>query len=910
MAEEEKKEDQKKDGDKKAETKFNDDSVYQTSHEGEWWVRQTGNVVVENCVPETKKAIIDMGKWFFEHTGHALVISSGTDGEHAISEHCHANGWKFDCIDYGGPEGLNCQFFGDGIRENGTQLMYDFIAYGNSLGLGVNIEGNNPSNDHLDVAVDGNQWAEPNPGVNYGGYRNPSGAVPNFSGKGNNPAGGGPSGNGNAFMNNIKDNGGMLELMPSGKTYAESVYPDYVYVQGNIPCSPIEKTVVNKTGELDKNGPYNMMTSRTMKDLTGLESSSFTNGKAMEQAQRAFDPTACQLEVKVPNAGKPLNNNDPFPADLKIEELERHLPRVKQYKMPYDKNVGATKSIAAALLHVSDYAEKRIVRLENNMATLMRYLFAMGSRVAINCVYYGGQDHRSKYTCIRCLKDNRVEDGQVMQIDQCLSCSRYEPIIGQTYDIMNEVGSNLANIEDDMQMAYMNMDEYINFLRVEKMHDPKKAQTLAYINQKTRNPNDVSFKDQWNDGIKMSWKLTPVENQKPQINWRKDINSEDKSPDKLDSYQAGPGQASADPGSTLGNGAAASQMQQHLAAMQKILDDKPKETKDPQTGETKKEEDKYPTARPAITNGFKQGESAAKTALEAMKNNGYEQALQNACSNASSFDPVLAFSIAAILSSGAINGDGLFKLGGEKPEDQTKAGIDHYNELKKAHGKGENPIGPVQAWSGWKDGLDSVNKDNSTYDEAWAKAVGGDTFFPAVVKAYETIAKANTSLSQMSNKPTTDGSPSIEFPLKTGDLAKAYFVQDFGATSAGGTIALVSDAVSIELKESVPVYAPIEGSYSKVVQDESYGNCTTVKANNGRAYLIGGLDSWKDLNGDVIHASDQIGMTTNRLVLKVTDNGQAVDPKTVWPSLSGKCSTEASLGEQVAKENSIKADNE
>ena len=29
----------------------------------------------------------------------------------------------------------------------------------------------------------------------------------------------------------------------------------------------------------------------------------------MEQAQRAFDPTACQLEVKVPNAGKPLNNN-------------------------------------------------------------------------------------------------------------------------------------------------------------------------------------------------------------------------------------------------------------------------------------------------------------------------------------------------------------------------------------------------------------------------------------------------------------------------------------------------------------------------------------------------------------------------------------------------------------------------
>ena len=61
----------------------------------------------------------------------------------------------------------------------------------------------------------------------------------------------------------------------------------------------------------------------------------------------------------------------------------------------------------------------------------MRYVFGMAGRMQINCVYYGGQDHRAKYKCIRCMRDDRVNDGQVMQIDQCLSCTRYEPIFGQ-----------------------------------------------------------------------------------------------------------------------------------------------------------------------------------------------------------------------------------------------------------------------------------------------------------------------------------------------------------------------------------------------------------------------------------------------------------------------------------------------
>ena len=296
----------------------------------------------------------------------------------------------------------------------------------------------------------------------------------------------------------------------------------------------------------------------------------------MALAQRAFDPSKAELEVKVPNAGKPLNNNDSFPVDLKIEELERHLPRVKQYKMPYNTKCGVSKNVSAAILHISDWAEKRIVRLENILATTMRYVYGMGSRMFVNCQYYGGQDHRSKYKCIRCLKDDRTDDGQVMTIDQCLSCSRYEPIIGQTYDILNEVGANLANIEDDMQAGYMNMQDTLDFMRVEKMHQKKKAYKLNYQFTQTQNLNEYKFKDIWDDGVKMDWKLTPVEQQKPQINWRADVNSEDKSPAKLDSYQSGPGQTGEDQNPSLKSGEAGDWVSKHLQKMNELLEIKAK----------------------------------------------------------------------------------------------------------------------------------------------------------------------------------------------------------------------------------------------------------------------------------------------------------------------------------------------
>ena len=107
----------------------------------------------------------------------------------------------------------------------------------------------------------------------------------------------------------------------------------------------------------------------------------------------------------------------------------------------------------------------------------------------------------------------------------------------QTYDLLNEVGVNLANIQDDIQMGYMNMEDYLEFTRTEKMHTPKKDVKLSPTTAKIRNRYEKDFKDQWDAGVKMKWDYVPVENQKSQINWRQDINSADKGPAKLSSQQ-------------------------------------------------------------------------------------------------------------------------------------------------------------------------------------------------------------------------------------------------------------------------------------------------------------------------------------------------------------------------------------
>lgn len=131
--------------------------------EGKYWRRQGENTSLEGAHPDLPNAVDMLAKWYHDRTGKQLVVTAGTNGDHASGEHSHAKGWKVDVNDYGfGEDGALTTPDG----EKGY-LADEFIAYGRSLGLGMNWEGG-ATNAHIDVALDGTQWD--GNGDNAGGF--------------------------------------------------------------------------------------------------------------------------------------------------------------------------------------------------------------------------------------------------------------------------------------------------------------------------------------------------------------------------------------------------------------------------------------------------------------------------------------------------------------------------------------------------------------------------------------------------------------------------------------------------------------------------------------------------------------------------------------------------------------------
>ena len=187
--------------------------------------------------------------------------------------------------------------------------------------------------------------------------------------------------------------------------------------------------------------------------------------------QYAFDYNLLTGKKKESNpCSGPINFLDPYPIDDKIQELENHFPKVfideiesQMYScnhpgcpiaQPMAKNFAMLQD---AIMNQSKRVEKRLCKLENVLATFMRNQGRLASRVNINCVYYGGQSVYGKYKCIRCLHDDRIHDGAIVTLDQCLNCTRYEPILGQVYQILDDTGLNASIILDDMQMSYSDL---------------------------------------------------------------------------------------------------------------------------------------------------------------------------------------------------------------------------------------------------------------------------------------------------------------------------------------------------------------------------------------------------------------------------------------------------------------------
>lgn len=189
----------------------------------------------------------------------------------------------------------------------------------------------------------------------------------------------------------VEEQGNRFVIKPIGKTFCEPMYPDLVCVPGNIPTSLIEQTAGDEGyGQLTgtSSNPYKVMSGKTISTATGMNLNEFTTDYAQQRRQAVFNIEDNINDRKVAG-GKPLNNNDRYPVDLKIEELLIHQPCIKQNEIKKSSNM--TKELAAAILTGLDHAEKRMVKVENVLAVVMRNLFATAGRMSINCVYYGGQ---------------------------------------------------------------------------------------------------------------------------------------------------------------------------------------------------------------------------------------------------------------------------------------------------------------------------------------------------------------------------------------------------------------------------------------------------------------------------------------------------------------------------------------
>lgn len=134
-----------------------------------------------------------------------------------------------------------------------------------------------------------------------------------------------------------------------------------------------------------------------------MEESSVADDAAIE-GQFSYDYSQLK-DKKKESKGKPVNYYDPYVYDDRVHDLELHHPKVKideiELKLYECNHPGCpvsqpmAKSISAmAEAHItqSKKLEQRLVRMENTIAWLVRNFGRLGSRMNINCVYYGGQD--------------------------------------------------------------------------------------------------------------------------------------------------------------------------------------------------------------------------------------------------------------------------------------------------------------------------------------------------------------------------------------------------------------------------------------------------------------------------------------------------------------------------------------
>lgn len=106
----------------------------------------------------------------------------------------------------------------------------------------------------------------------------------------------------------------------------------------------------------------------------------------------------------------------------------------------------------------------------------------------------------------------------------------------QCYELMNDLGANVAAILDDNQMGYASMDDYVDLARTEKFIEAKKNGEFDLTKVLTRDSSESNFNATWGDGLKMDWTPVAKEDQKCHINWRQSINDDGSNLQRLASF--------------------------------------------------------------------------------------------------------------------------------------------------------------------------------------------------------------------------------------------------------------------------------------------------------------------------------------------------------------------------------------
>ena len=512
---------------------------------------------------------------------------------------------------------------------------------------------------------------------------------------------------------------------------------------------------------------------------------------------------------------------------------------------------------------------------------------------------------------------------------------------------MNELGANLANIMDDTQMAYMNLEQYADLTRIERKQKPPNRYTFDTSKNSVRDVVlDKAFKDEWDAGVRMKWLLTSSEGQKPSTNWRQDINKPDHTMKKLASYQFSPANANAQTGASPVNDACPISPGEVQVIMKEHYNSIHSSNSDVVSEWAKVAENEIgPQA------------NAALEAVRMCNQQGWANDLIRLAKQ-ESVDPLFMFSLFAAESGCEAGkaGGGILQLEVVRRQQEAaskankKYNVTYATEIEgaikawkaiynKVNAEGNPMLAATAFCAHGKIGGNikmKATKDqrfnNEWIDDAKIDYKSDDMatilyYWPRIVYFYEAFLNMDQKKSVMSTGSTDFD---FDFPFADIDLDKVYFTSDYHSSNksninidnlkgnedsdnsgqqSAGVVAL-QQFISFKVEGVLDVFAAKRGTI-KEIDDSATNKTITIDYGNNQVLKYCGFTKFSDnslkaksnpgSDASSVKVKDVLGQIKGTMTVMYYKNGTLEDPKLVWNKLNGKVSEKQSLGKQLAE---------